>query len=186
MPPKAGKKDESRARILSSAGRGFRRLGYGGLGVDGLAREAGVTSGAFYSHFTSKAEAFRAAVVAGMQELRRGLGLLHETAGPDWRQGLVDFYLTRRMECDIGESCVLQNLTGEVARADDATREAFTKELDEVFTAAAAASDRAEAIALLALLTGAVSMGRAVTDDALRKEIIVATRKAAEAMAKGA
>lgn len=64
-----GHKQESRARIVAAAGRGFRRLGYGGIGVDGLAREADVTHGAFYGHFRSKAEAFRAAVVAGLREL---------------------------------------------------------------------------------------------------------------------
>jgi TetR/AcrR family transcriptional repressor of nem operon len=38
-------KEEARSRILHAAGRGFRRLGFGGVGVDGLAKEAGVTSG---------------------------------------------------------------------------------------------------------------------------------------------
>ena len=53
----AGHKEGARTRILDAAGRGFRRLGFGGIGVDGLAKEAGVTSGAFYGHFPSKAEA---------------------------------------------------------------------------------------------------------------------------------
>ena len=43
-----GLKQEARTKILDAAGRGFRRLGFGGIGVDGLAKEAGVTSGAFY------------------------------------------------------------------------------------------------------------------------------------------
>ena len=55
-----GHKEESRQRIVAAAGRGFRKLGYGGIGVDGLAREANVTHGAFYGHFRSMAEAFRA------------------------------------------------------------------------------------------------------------------------------
>jgi AcrR family transcriptional regulator len=186
MPPKAGKKDESRARILQGAGRGFRRLGYGGVGVDGLAREAGVTSGAFYGHFASKAEAFRETVVAGMVALREALSRLHASAGPAWREGLTEAYLTVRMDCPIDESCVLQNLTGEVARSDAATREAYGKELDALFAAAGNGTHRAEAIALLALLTGAVSMGRAVNDPALRAEIIAATRQAAKALAPDA
>lgn len=32
-----GHKEEARARMVSAAGRGFRRKGYGGIGVDGLA-----------------------------------------------------------------------------------------------------------------------------------------------------
>ena len=40
------KKQETRQRILDAAGRGFRKGGYDGIGVDGLAKQAGVTSGA--------------------------------------------------------------------------------------------------------------------------------------------
>ena len=67
----AGRKEAGRAKILASAGRGFRRHGFGGVGVDALAQEAGVTSGAFYAHFKSKAEAFRATVSAGLAGFRQ-------------------------------------------------------------------------------------------------------------------
>src|SRR2546425_2773958 len=69
-------KDKAKTKILHAIGRGFRRLGFGGVGVDGLAKEAGVTSGAFYGHFPSKAEAFKAAAVAGLVELRQGTRIL--------------------------------------------------------------------------------------------------------------
>ena len=81
MPHKPGQKEESRARILASAGRGFREHGFGGLGVDGIAKGAGVTSGAFYAHFPSKAAAFREAVAVGMADLREGIVRFRETAG---------------------------------------------------------------------------------------------------------
>ena len=98
MAPKAGQKEESRARILASAGRGFRKRGYGALGVDGLAKEAGVTSGAFYAHFRSKAEAFREAVAAGMADLRTGIERMRQDEGDaGWRKRFVDFYLGDRL-----------------------------------------------------------------------------------------
>ena len=55
----------TRQRIVDAAGRGFRRGGYGGIGVDGLAKEAGMTSGAFYVHFDSKKAAFRESMLQG-------------------------------------------------------------------------------------------------------------------------
>ena len=182
MPPRAAQKEESRARILQSAGRGFRAQGYGGLGVDGLARDAGVTSGAFYGHFASKAAAFRAAVVAGMAQLREGIEARRAT-GRGWRQGFIDFYLTERVTCDAGESCALQSLTGEVARAGPDARAGYTAELRGVIGAADAGS-RAQAIALLALLSGGVSMARAVDDPELAREIVQAVRTAAEGLAR--
>src|SRR3982751_3533465 len=96
-------KDEARSRILHAAGRGFRRLGYGGIGVDGLAKEAGVTSGAFYGHFGSKAEAFEAAAIAGLVELHDAIQQLQTTEGGRWLDAFVDFYLTTKRTCEIGE-----------------------------------------------------------------------------------
>ena len=81
MAGRAGQKEESRARILASAGRGFRARGYGGLGVDELAKQAGVTSGAFYAHFKSKAAAFREAIAAGLDDLRNGVTEFRQAAG---------------------------------------------------------------------------------------------------------
>lgn len=49
MRYKPGHREESRAKILDAVGRGFRKHGYGGIGVDGLAKEAGVTSNDFPS-----------------------------------------------------------------------------------------------------------------------------------------
>src|SRR5882724_7437148 len=98
-------KEEARARMLNAAGRGFRRLGFGGIGVDGLAKEAGVTSGAFYGHFPSKAEAFKAAAVAGLVQLREGVEHLRAKEGDAWLEKFADFYMGARRTCDLGESC---------------------------------------------------------------------------------
>ena len=106
----------------------------------------------------------------------------------------MEFYLGDRRTCDLAESCALQSLTGEVARADDDVREAYGAALEEVIETAAggmaSTSDtarRADAIALLALLAGGVSMARAVKDPAISEEIAAAVRRAAallEARAK--
>ncbi len=109
-PP--GKKEETRARILAGAGRAFRSQGYGAAGVDGLARAAGVTSGAFYAHFSSKADAFQEAVVAGMRELGSGIRAVQAEAGLKWVGRFVEFYLSEKRTCDPSESCALQSLTG--------------------------------------------------------------------------
>ena len=133
-----GHKEEARSRILNAAGRGFRRLGFGGIGVDGLAKEAGVTSGAFYGHFPSKAEAFKAAAVAGLVQLREGdrRPARQGRRGRGWRK-FVDFYMSVRRTCDLSESCALQSLTPEVARADHGTRAAYEAELLKVVEAVA-------------------------------------------------
>src|ERR1700674_3367633 len=99
-----GHKEKSRALIVDAAGRGFRKQGYGGIGVDGLAREANVTHGAFYGHFRSKAEAFRAAVVAGLRELRGGVEAMRTEHAKDWIPAFAAFYLGYKRTCEIAES----------------------------------------------------------------------------------
>jgi TetR/AcrR family transcriptional regulator, transcriptional repressor for nem operon len=186
MAHRAGQKEESKARILTSAGRGFRRHGFGGLGIDGLAKEANVTSGAFYAHFKSKADAFREAVVAGLEDLRRGVEQWREQSGSRWRNGFIDFYMSDRRTCDLAESCALQSLSGEVARADDDVKAAYESELQAIIDTVAAGLEgkpkarREEATALLALLVGGVTLARAVRDPEISAEIAAAVRKAAK------
>ena len=186
MAHRAGQKEESRARILESAGRGFREHGYGGLGVDALAKQAGVTSGAFYAHFKSKAGAFQEAVTEGLASLRRRIESMRAEHGPNWRERFIDFYTSDRRTVALAGSCTLQSLTGEVARSDDNARAAYEEGYREIIEATAAGLEggneterRAKAIALLALLTGGVSMARAVKDPALQEEIAEAVRNVA-------
>jgi len=186
MAPRSGQKEEGRKRILAAAERGFRRHGYGGLGIDGLAREAGVTSGAFYAHFASKAAAFREAVRTGIDQYRQGIEQMQATEGRGWLRYLIDFYMSERRTCDLGEACALQSLAGDVARAGDDAKEVFEEELEGLIASAAAGVQadsergrRAQATALLALLAGGVSMARAVKDPALSEEIAEAVRQAA-------
>ena len=188
MPHPAGKKEEGRARILASAGKAFRSRGYGGAGIDGLAKDAGVTSGAFYAHFANKDAAFQAAMLAGMQELRDGVVAMRKAHGTRWIERFIDFYIEKR-RCDLRESCALQSLSGEVARTGAETRSVYQQALHEVVDAVAEGigggsrkQRRAEASALLALLAGGVSMARAAEGEAFNTELVKALRKAALAI----
>lgn len=188
MAHKAGQKEAGRAKILLSAGRMFRSHGFGGCGVDGLAKGADVTSGAFYAHFRSKADAFREAVIVGLADLRRGVEQMRERFGNRWRSDFIEFYLGDRRTCDLADSCAVQSLSSEVARAGDDVRQAYETELQAVIEAMAAGlagkpkARREEAIALLALLVGGVTLARAVQDPATGDAIAAAVRKAALAL----
>lgn len=188
MAHRAGQKEQSRAKILKSAGRVFRRHGFGGSGVDGLAKDAHVTSGAFYAHFKSKADAFREAITIGLQDLTHAVEHMRQQLGNRWRAGFIDFYLGDRRTCDLADSCALQSLSSEVARAGDDARQAYETALRAIIDAVAAGLEgkpkarREEATALLALLVGGVTLARAVQDPALSDEIAAAVRKSALAL----
>lgn len=174
----------TRQRILNAAGRGFRKGGFGGIGVDGLAKEAGVTSGAFYAHFDSKAVAFREAVAAGMAELKDGVRHCQAEHGTAWWPEFVRFYLGAKRRCELPESCALQSLAPEVARSDAGARAAFEADLREVAaliaagpTSVGAPTDVAAALTALATLAGAVTLARAVDSPELADHIAAATER---------
>jgi TetR/AcrR family transcriptional repressor of nem operon len=183
----------ARANILSAVGRGFRRHGYDGIGVDGLAKEAGVTSGAFYGHFTSKGDAFEAAALAGITELREAVERFQAEAGAAWLGRFVDFYLSTKRTCELGESCALQSLTPEVARAEKATRVAYEVELLRVVEATAAglpgktpAARRKLAWTVLAALSGGVTLARAADDARVGAQIATALKATIDSLVNAA
>jgi TetR/AcrR family transcriptional regulator, transcriptional repressor for nem operon len=174
----------TRQRILAAAGRGFRQGGFGGIGVDGLAKEAGVTSGAFYGHFDSKASAFSEALAAGMTDLKDGVRHFQTTYGATWWAQFVRFYLGDKRRCALAQSCALQSLAPEVARADAPARTAFEAELLQVAQLVAAGpaatdapADLDAAMAALATLVGAVTLSRAVSATAVAEQIALATER---------
>jgi AcrR family transcriptional regulator len=195
----ADRREKARAGLLVAAGRAFRARGYGGVGVDALAKEAGVTSGAFYGHFRSKEEAFRDVVRAAMARLAAGLLRFREAPKPSadapddaWVDGLVAWYLGTTHRADLPGGCGLPSLSGEVARADAETRAVFEAGLGEAVRVLAEAPPlarrpdaQARARALLALLAGGVTLCRAVRGEAEAERVADAVRAAALVIARG-
>lgn len=67
--------EETKAALLGAAAKVFARRGYDGASISEIASEAGLTSGAIYAHFSSKAELFVATLRAyGERDLDRVLG----------------------------------------------------------------------------------------------------------------
>lgn len=178
-------KAQTRQRILEGAGRAFRKGGYAGTGVDGLAKEAGVTSGAFYVHFDSKNDAFRESLKHGMDDLRGGIQYFQTEHGRAWWPAFVRFYLSVKRTCDLSQGCTLQSMPTEVARSDPASQAAFEAALRDVAQAIVdgpasprVPKDVATACAALATLVGAVTLARAVGGTAFADQIAAAAEQA--------
>ena len=56
--------EETRSRLIDAASRSFAEHGYDGTRIAEIAREAGLSSGAIYAHFESKAELLLASLQA--------------------------------------------------------------------------------------------------------------------------
>ncbi|MDD5332276.1 MAG: TetR/AcrR family transcriptional regulator [Rhodoferax sp.] len=184
-------KQQTAANILAAAGRGFRLEGYGGAGVDGLAHEAGVTSGAFYKHFPSKAAAFEAAVGAGLKSFEKYLVQAIANPDKDWLIALVDYYFGKEHVANLADGCAVPGLTGEVIRGSEQVRVVYQQGIEGIvstiasgLTHLAESERRPRAWAVLAMLSGGVQMARAVQDNAKADEIATAMRETVLRFAK--
>jgi len=167
--------EAARRRVLDAAGRAFREHGFGGVGVDGLAQAAGLTSGAFYVQFRSKAAAFRAVVTAGVERLRLGIVGFKRRGGDAWFDAFAAYYLGSAHRRDVAGGCAVPSLSAEVARAGPSVRAEYEAELKRVAEEVAAGLGGGLPRELLAQLAGGVLLARAVADEALAEEIAAAT-----------
>jgi TetR/AcrR family transcriptional regulator, transcriptional repressor for nem operon len=170
-------KEKVRQKLVTEAGKAFRKQGYGMIGVDALAKSADLTSGAFYVHFDSKKEAFLEALRVGLEELNQGVERAQGSGGAAWLQHFAKFYLGEKRTCDLGESCTLPALSADVERAGDDARRLYEEKLRDIAATIASHLDLAAggkpdvAWSVIALLLGGLTLSRTVIDPELSQRI---------------
>jgi len=185
------KKQQTRKRIIDATIEGVKQHGYGGFGIDAIAKKAKVTSGAFYGHFSSKNKAFEAAVSSGMLSLVEGLTYWRDTAGEQWLDDFVNWYLGIEHRADLCCGCALPGLSVDVARAPKEVHIAYENQLIEAANIIANSlhstnhsHNEETAWSLLSILTGAVIMARAIDNEIIANEIAIAASNNAKQMIK--
>jgi TetR/AcrR family transcriptional repressor of nem operon len=167
-----------RAALLAAASRLFREHGFAGISIAEIAAAAGLTHGAFYTHFASK-EALCAEVV----EQAIGETVARVKSMPN-RRARVESYLSAGHAEHRADGCPLAALSGDVARQRRKVRAAFSRAFDRLIDAlaaeepAGAAPARDRAIVGMATRLGALVLARAVGDTKLRDEILTAAKRA--------
>jgi TetR/AcrR family transcriptional repressor of nem operon len=173
---------EHRAVMLEAASRLFRDRGFDGAGIPEITGAAGLTHGAFYTHFASKdalcSDAIDDAITQAIKPIEGA------RASRNGLKAFVEYYLSPSYVADRGAGCPLAALSGDVPRQSAAIGRAFEQALRR-FTEAVAtlfpagAAMRRTALATTAMLIGGVILARAVKDPALRDEILQAVRATA-------
>jgi TetR/AcrR family transcriptional repressor of nem operon len=162
-------KEETRRRIIESAGRRLKRDGIDGSGIAALMADAGLTNGAFYAHFASK-EHLVASVV--QEELRLQYATLSGLApGIAGVEQLVRAYLSPQHRDHREAGCPSAALLDEIGRSADATRVAYTAGtktlVDEIATRLSPddpEAARGRALILFTMIIGTLQLARALTD----------------------
>jgi TetR/AcrR family transcriptional repressor of nem operon len=167
----ADQKARARDALLRAGTRSLKTNGFNGIGVDGLAAAAGVTSGAFYSNFSSKTAMLEAVVEAGVGEpfLTETDSMTRAAA----RAHMIEFvaeYINTDHSLDAAGGCVMPALSADVSRADAPVRDAYQRKMSALIARITELLDGDEsdrqrrAWSIVALMVGSIVISRGLPD----------------------
>jgi TetR/AcrR family transcriptional repressor of nem operon len=170
---------EHREQILAAAAKRFREHGFDGISVADLMKEAGLTHGGFYGHFSSKEELVALASLRAMSETVAKWEKVVDEAPGNPLEALARSYLSVRHHDHPETGCLLAALGSELARQPSSVRDAvkegqqqFFALLTRIVPGQTKAARKKKAIAVLATMVGGMVLARTVSDPQLRQEIL--------------
>jgi TetR/AcrR family transcriptional repressor of nem operon len=166
-------------RIVKLAAKRFREEGLAGIGIARLMKEAGLTVGGFYKHFDSRNDLVAEAVNSAFGGWKRRVDAAKSGGPPVSYEKLIDDYLSEAHRDNLGTGCAFSALAPEIARSDKRTRALTSGQVRndiQLIAALRPAKDkrraRSRAILTFSALVGAMALARAVSDEALSREIL--------------
>jgi AcrR family transcriptional regulator len=180
-----GRKDASRRRIMEVAAERFRSEGIAASGLAGIMSDAGLTNGAFYPHFQSKAELIRESLASALDDQAHRLQDAFAAGG---LEAVLAAYLSTEHRDDPANGCVSAALLPELARQPPETRRLLASRLLAMAQQMAASlppqtrDPEGVALALYATLIGTLQLARATQGTALSDRILAAGAEAARTL----
>lgn len=180
-----GRKDASRRHIVEVAAERFRSDGIAASGLAGIMSSAGLTNGAFYPHFASKAELVRESVTTAMDAQSK---LLREIGSTGGLEAVIAAYLSPQHRDNPGKGCAMAALLPELARQPADVRDACAERFQDTTREMAAAlpggakSREGVAIGVYAILIGTLQLARAAQGTPLSDRILASGADAARAL----
>ena len=172
---------EHREQIIAAAAKQFREKGFDGVSVADLMKEAGLTHGGFYGHFSSKEELVALASQSAIRETAQKWKKVMEESPDDPFEAFAQYYLSNRHQAHPETGCLMAALGSDLARQPRSVKEAVMEERNTVldlFARFAPGRTKAErkkqAISFFAQLVGAMIMARSLPDRARSEEILKA------------
>ena len=181
-----GRKDATRQRIVEVAAERFRCDGIAATGLAGIMSDAGLTNGAFYPHFQSKAELVRESVATAMDGQADKMREIMAAGG---LEAAIAAYLSAEHRDDPGRGCTLAALLPELARQPLETRSLYAEGVLAMTADLASAlppetpDPEAVALGIYATLIGTLQLARALEGTALSDRVLAAGANAARALA---
>ena len=171
-------KQTTRRRIIETAGRRFKRDGIDGSGIAALMKDAGLTNGAFYTHFTSKDDLLATAIADQLQAQNASI-VAHAEPGRAGLEQIVRWYLSPWHRDSLDDGCPSAALLDEIGRCTHPTKQAYTEGVLAVTDGIAARlapddplSVRTKTLSAYAMMAGTLQLSRALADPQLADEVL--------------
>src|SRR5438045_2288299 len=170
-----GRKDASRGRIMEVAAERFRVDGIAGSGLAKIMSDAGLTNGAFYPHFQSKAALVRETVASALEDQS---DQIREALASGGLAMAIETYLSAAHRDNPGKGCASSALLPEIAREPVETRQLYTERLLTLVRQVSAylppqtSDPDSVAFSIFATLIGTLQMARAVEGTELSDRIL--------------
>lgn len=174
-------KEKSRQRILEVAALQLRELGLEGVSIGELMRSAKLTHGGFYGHFSSRDDLIAQALDKALTDGAASAARAGSTKRPRTLKSFLNSYLSKAHRDDPRSGCAISALAGDVARADQRTREIMTthvaKHFDVISKLVSDGNSMEFPVSVLCTIVGAITLSRAISDEETSNRVLLAARK---------
>jgi len=178
-------KEETRQKVVRAAAAAVRVNGPDGVSVADVMAEVGLTHGGFYAHFPNKEALVAAAVGEAFDQGRRRFGrITADLEGLDALAAYIDTYVTLDHRGNPQRGCPVATIGSDLPRQGAAVREVFDAGVSGLIDRVAGwlpIADAEERLGLagsiVAEMAGAVSLSRAMTDDAMAAKFLEQSRR---------
>ena len=170
-------KAENRERLLENASEQIRAGGFASINVASLMKSIGLTHGGFYGHFASReallAEALQRALLHSEAAVRK-----HSKSDKRGFTEIVRSYLSKRHRKNPESGCAISALVGDVARADEDSRQVMEEHINGFIDklAGTMGDDRAHAKLAVSAMVGAIALARVMTDESEADSLLADVR----------
>lgn len=175
---------EIHRKIVKDASRRVRAEGINGAAVSAVMKDAGLTHGGFYKHFSSKDDLLLESLREGFREIEDTLAKAAEESrqGEAWKE-IVKTYLSLKL-CEHPErGCPLAALSPDLARADKAIKPQIVAELVNYksrmvpFMPGRRPMEKERAFfVIFSTMIGAIEIARLLPDPAIREKVLGSVR----------
>lgn len=184
MPYSKHHKEQTRKEILDSAFKLFTAKGFEAVTVNELMENCGLTRGAFYAHFPSKAALYGESIRFAAATSRLADHKPDHITNKTWLTKLLDGYLSIE-HVDGTRPCPLAFLATDVTTQDSEAKLAYARTYDGMNKAILAYAnsytncDEDEILMLTAMIIGAVAISRTMDNRKAVKKLLASCRQEA-------